>query len=363
MERKKGKWLISLVLVAGLFLTFSPAVGAILPLPVIYQTDVENDLLYIWGKNFGTTRYPILLGDEVIEVDHIPTWTPEAIVAQLPAGVTSGTHLLTVFTGRYLPFAVMSVTIGGGQGPQGPQGPPGQDGLPGATGAQGPAGPQGEPGPAGATGPTGAAGPAGAAGATGPAGPAGSPGTVSPEVQNVICQVAIKASLLPCPTFCNCSRKVFVSSVMYNGDLDQLSGADAKCQALANAAGLGGNYMAWIQGAFGSPFSRFTHSVYPYILVNGAVVANNFNDLESGNLLRPIDLDEAGQSPDPRVSYVWTGEGQQGISGSNSTCGQWTLNAAGATGRVGRWDSSDIHWTNDLDLECNQQAHLYCFQQ
>ena len=128
MENKKRKWLISLVLVAGLFFTFLPAMGAILPLPVIYQTDSDpvEGKLFIWGKNFGTNRYPILLGDEVIEVNNIPTWTPEAIVAQLPAGVTSGTHLLTVFTGKYLPFAVMSVTIGGGQGEVGPQGPAGE---------------------------------------------------------------------------------------------------------------------------------------------------------------------------------------------------------------------------------------------
>jgi cysteine-rich repeat protein len=42
------------------------------------------------------------------------------------------------------------------------------------------------------------------------------------------------------------SKKVFVSSQMYDGNLGGLAGADAKCQALADAANLTGTYMAWI---------------------------------------------------------------------------------------------------------------------
>ena len=175
MEIKKRKWLVSLVLVAGLFLTFPPGTEAV-SLPVIYQTDADlvEGKLYIWGKNFGTVEYSILLGHTPLTVD---TWSQSAIVAYLPAGVTYGTHVVTVFTGKYLPFTVMSVTIGGQgeQGPQGPQGLPGLDGLP------GPPGPTGATGPAGPAGPAGATGPAGPAGATGPQGLKGDTGAQGPQ--------------------------------------------------------------------------------------------------------------------------------------------------------------------------------------
>ena len=91
--------------------------------------------------------------------------------------------------------------VGSQQGPQGIQGPPGPPGPMGATGAIGPAGPEG---PAGVQGPE---------GPTGPQGPAGSGGTVPQEVLEVTCQNAMINMITPCPNFCDCDKKVFVSSV------------------------------------------------------------------------------------------------------------------------------------------------------
>ena len=41
-------------------------------------------------------------------------------------------------------------------------------------------------------------------------------------------------------------KRVFVTSANYTGDLGGLVGADSKCQALADSAGLDGNYKAWL---------------------------------------------------------------------------------------------------------------------
>lgn len=120
---------------------------------------------------------------------HVLSSSATTIVAQLPAGVTSGEFLLTVEHKAFL-NGWFDLTLGatGAQGPAGPQGPAGAQGpqglmgfpgIPGATGPQGLPGPAGVAGPAGVTGPPGSVGPPGpqgTTGATGPIGPAGVPG-------------------------------------------------------------------------------------------------------------------------------------------------------------------------------------------
>jgi Phage Tail Collar Domain/Collagen triple helix repeat (20 copies) len=114
---------------------------------------------------------------------HVLSSSATTIVAQLPAGVTSGEFLLTVEHKAFL-NGWFDLTLGatGAQGPAGPQGPAGAQGpqgLMGFPGIPGATGPQGLPGPAGVAGPTGSTGPPGpqgTAGATGPIGPAGIPG-------------------------------------------------------------------------------------------------------------------------------------------------------------------------------------------
>jgi Phage Tail Collar Domain/Collagen triple helix repeat (20 copies)/IPT/TIG domain len=125
---------------------------------------------------------------------HVLSSSASTIVAQLPAGVTSGEFLLTVEHKTFL-NGWFDLTLGaiGATGPAGPQGPAGAQGpqglmgfpgIPGATGPQGLPGPAGVAGPAGATGPPGSVGPPGpqgTAGATGPIGPAGVPGAPGPQ--------------------------------------------------------------------------------------------------------------------------------------------------------------------------------------
>src|SRR5829696_1025127 len=88
--------------------------------------------------------------------------------------------------------------------------------------------------------------------------------------------------------------RVFLSSIRYAGNLGGLSGADAKCQGLADAAGLPGSYQAWLSDSTSSPSSRFVPSTGPYQLINGTTIAANFTDLVDGTLLAPIDVTETG---------------------------------------------------------------------
>ncbi|MBL9014318.1 MAG: InlB B-repeat-containing protein, partial [Myxococcales bacterium] len=51
---------------------------------------------------------------------------------------------------------------------------------------------------------------------------------------------------------------MFTTSAAYDGRLGGLAGADSKCQALANAAGLGGTYRAYLSATGLHAYSRFT---------------------------------------------------------------------------------------------------------
>ena len=101
------------------------------------------------------------------------------------------------------------------------------------------------------------------------------------------------------------TRLVFASSQSYRGNLGGLAGADAKCPARADAAGLPGTYRAWLSTATESAGGRMTPSTLPYVLVNGVRVAANFADLVDGTLENPISVTEKGVSVSSFL-IVWT---------------------------------------------------------
>lgn len=224
----------------------------------------------------------------------------------------------------------------------------------------------------GPTGATGATGPAGPTGATGPAGPAGS---VPQETLDFICQLASGLYIqlatglyIACPTFCDCSRfvkKVFITHDTYTGDLGGLSGADEICQELATGAGLIGTFKAWLSDASGSPAQRFVKSHYPYVDTMGRVVANDWNDLITGQLRSQIENDPIGR---PIVGQVWTNTNIDGTpvptTQDQTACTNWTSAATNIWGRQGRSSRMDSGWTDVGSNErCINEAHLYCFQQ
>jgi hypothetical protein len=176
------------------------------------------------------------------------------------------------------------------------------------------------------------------------------------------------------------SKTVFVTSQTYTGNLGGPTGADQKCQQLANAAGLSGTYKAWIsgvgpQGLIG-PDTSFTHSTVPYLRVDGVVIANNWTSLNtSPYLLNPIFIDERGQII-PTISYgVWTGispktgPGQVGFfnNGSQLTCNNWSSSGGlpnlAIIGSIYVDNKHRESWTMIDANSCDHLNHLYCFQQ
>ncbi len=120
---------------------------------------------------------------------------------------------------------------------------------------------------------------------------------------------------------------VFVTSETYGGNLGGLPGADFKCNELASAAGLPGIYKAWIGAQTASPHevvaNRFFRSSGPYLLVDGTIVATDWDDLTDGSLLAPINISETGEI---RSVEVWSNVAADGTRlgplGSGS-CSNW----------------------------------------
>jgi hypothetical protein len=167
-------------------------------------------------------------------------------------------------------------------------------------------------------------------------------------------------------------RYVFISSMAYpGGALGGLDGADAKCQDLAEAAGLPGSYRAWLSDPTGSPSTRFLRGGGPFRLVDGSLVAKSWAELTSGPLHHAIDLTETGGAPPvtsacgwaPEVPVVWSDTRTDGtLLSADLACGSWNDETTGrpACGLV----PSQLQWSDvGNGGSCSSPGAIYCFEQ
>ncbi len=168
------------------------------------------------------------------------------------------------------------------------------------------------------------------------------------------------------------AKRVFTTSQCYLGSLDGLGGADAKCQSLADVAGLGGVFSAWLADAFDGPSVRLPHASEPYVLVDGAVIAHDWEDLIDGEIAISVHLDEAGGSLEDDGecgSEVWTNTTTLGTpaitDGLEFSCYEWTLSLFSRRGLLGDAMATGATWTDGGALgfrSCSSSARLYCFE-
>lgn len=151
--------------------------------------------------------------------------------------------------------------------------------------------------------------------------------------------------------------RVFASSSLHNGNLGGVAGADTKCQALADAKGMGGTFRAWISASGANAIDRIT-SAGPWYLGTEMVVASRAG-LASGALLRAIRSDENGTTLPTSEDRIWTGTASNG-SHSTPDCNGWT--STSGSGRVGEGERSDTGWTSLTTEACNQVNRIYCFE-
>lgn len=156
------------------------------------------------------------------------------------------------------------------------------------------------------------------------------------------------------------TSKVFVTSTSYNGNLGGLSGADAKCTARATAAGLDGQYIAWLSDQIIIAKDRIPDA--QYTLKDGTVIANNKTDLTDGSIQNKINKDEFGNSV--TSLYALTGTTASGYRGVHN-CSSWTSSSSSDRANTGSFDYINSWWTDMGSMGyayCNNAGRLYCFQ-
>lgn len=186
----------------------------------------------------------------------------------------------------------------------------------------------------------------------------------------------------------------FVTSIGsgHGGDLGGLAGADARCQALALAAGVGPrNWRAYLSTSAtpGSPAvnARDRIGTGPWRNAQGVVIANNVAELHSdhNNITKQTALTERGavvngRGDTPNTHDVLTGSQPDGTAftdGDDHTCRNWTHGGAdgsamlGHSDRIGlRDDAPSRSWNaSHPSRGCNQEALrstggaglFYCF--
>lgn len=169
---------------------------------------------------------------------------------------------------------------------------------------------------------------------------------------------------------CITGKIVFISSAYYTGDLGGLTGADNKCQGLADEAGLKGTFKAWLSddtttSPYASPSSRFNQAVVPYYRVDLQRVAKNWDDLTDENIENRININELG-APIPFNSQrrVHTNTLANGwLYFTANDCLEWTTANSTISSSKGNSDFTDSKWSWEETSNCSNSARLYCFQQ
>lgn len=189
-------------------------------------------------------------------------------------------------------------------------------------------------------------------------------------VNALITNLQAKADNLALLASRQASAFIFVSSITVLGALGGGGVEDANdfCTALANFAGLPGDYLAWLAGTnpASAPLTTFFPASGAYIRPDGVQVADNFADLISGSVDVPIQVDEDGNNLGN--VRVWTNvlpSGAQIGATNDDSCANWTVGTGANDGNVGSSASSSGAWTDaGFSVGCNSTSeHLYCVGQ
>ena len=169
-------------------------------------------------------------------------------------------------------------------------------------------------------------------------------------------------------------NRVFVTdSLVRAQNIGGLDGADARCQAGADAANIGGTWKAWLSTSTVNAKDRIDGSG-PYVRMDGALIANDLADLTDGSIAVAINLSEFGAQPDGGFidfTRVWTGTDTNGEAADvtfsaliSSFCFDWTGEGGNQAAHRGEYTRTDAQWTirSDAFAICNSLLRLYCFE-
>lgn len=168
---------------------------------------------------------------------------------------------------------------------------------------------------------------------------------------------------------CVRDRLVFVTSGYVRGDLALGGGLTYWCNHYAAMGGLLENdeprFKPWISTSEASAAESLYHSPGRYVLVNGLVFAESWDDLVAGKILNPLNVDEKSET---QGGGVWSGTAPDGSAVPDTThCEDWTSDSAFLKAYQGNTSAVDGRWTQETDPElnpypCLAENSLYCFE-
>ncbi|MDQ3365226.1 MAG: hypothetical protein M3680_07345 [Myxococcota bacterium] len=160
---------------------------------------------------------------------------------------------------------------------------------------------------------------------------------------------------------------MFVSSGLFNGSLGGLTGADAKCQQLADAANLAGTYRAYLSSISGNTSinapSRMG-SASGWVRVDGAPLMNAISQFAPGMLANAPALMENGVNvSQTQFAHAWTGTSETGTFVNACSPATAFVPWAGPTGgaMIGIANTISSKTVAGGTNACDTLARLYCF--
>ena len=168
-----------------------------------------------------------------------------------------------------------------------------------------------------------------------------------------------------CNSQCGRDRYVFLSSEANQGSFGAVSGANSICKSLAEDAGLPNplTYRAWMSDDTHNPDKWFVKGRGRYLLTNGVVVADDWDDLTDGSIQNPIVVDE--NQMNLGGSAVFTNTDVNGLPHPEfADCMGWTSKEFMVYGRLGTASKTDEEWTDveDNPHSCAGIGRFYCFE-
>ena len=149
----------------------------------------------------------------------------------------------------------------------------------------------------------------------------------------------------------------FVTSTMQTANLGGLSGADAICQARANAASLPGHFRAFVSTTTVNAIDRFG-TARGWIRTDGKPVFDKLTDVTTSHVLYPVRLDETGK--DIGSDTYFTGTNNIGTLWVDGACSDWTSASFSVTTSAGFSDATSYEVASGAIRYCGDSHRLLC---
>lgn len=189
----------------------------------------------------------------------------------------------------------------------------------------------------------------------GPATPISDPVDISPPASPT--PASSTATPIPVPPML-----MFLSSGSYDGILGGAAGAAATCESLANLAGMGGTWAAFLSDSKGDLAGGRISDVGPWYLVDGKLAFNSLSEMILGEWTSVPNVDELGVAV-PTGAFFWTGTSANGLASAGGHCSDWSINASISLGTYGDANQPFTAFYNSGSMSCAAQARLMCVQQ